>query len=216
MRSSYLPPSVGLSTFCPLVPSGLMRSSIAFTPDSSSCGFTSSSLSSPLIFAQPWTGGCCYHHELLFLTDARSGPTTKHQSLSNIINLRCQGYYLTVAKLSLTLLNFYLFVLSEYSNICVFSRSVMSNYGAWTVAGQAPLSMGFPRKEYWRGLWLPTGRIFPTQGSNPCLLHLLHWQVDYFFFTAVQPGQFLKARKLWLPKSCLIIFLPSQRHEDFA
>ena len=20
--------------------------------------------------------------------------------------------------------------------------------------------------------------IFPTQGSNPCLLHLLHWQVD--------------------------------------
>ena len=46
----------------------------------------------------------------------------------------------------------------------------------WTVARQAPLSMGFSRQEYWSGLpCLPPG-IFPTQGSYPCLLHLLHWQ----------------------------------------
>ena len=47
----------------------------------------------------------------------------------------------------------------------------------WTVAGQAPLSMGFSsRQEYWNGLpFLPPG-IFPTQGSN---LHLLHWQTGY-------------------------------------
>ena len=26
----------------------------------------------------------------------------------------------------------------------------------WTVAGQAPLAMGFPRQEYWSGLPLPS------------------------------------------------------------
>ena len=45
----------------------------------------------------------------------------------------------------------------------------------WTVAGQAPLSMGFPRKGYWSGLPLLLHRIFWIQGLNP---HLLHWQVD--------------------------------------
>ena len=41
----------------------------------------------------------------------------------------------------------------------------------WTVAPQAPLSMGFPRQEYWSGLPLPSQETFPTQGSNPHLLH---------------------------------------------
>ena len=40
----------------------------------------------------------------------------------------------------------------------------------WTVAHQVTLSMGFSRQEYWSGChFLPRG-IFPTQGSNPCLL----------------------------------------------
>ena len=35
----------------------------------------------------------------------------------------------------------------------LFSRSVMSNSAnPWTVACQAPLSMGFSRQEYWSGL----------------------------------------------------------------
>ena len=39
----------------------------------------------------------------------------------------------------------------------------------WTVAHQAPLSMGFSRQEYWSGL--PSLGIFLTQGSNPGLPH---------------------------------------------
>ena len=31
----------------------------------------------------------------------------------------------------------------------------------WTVAGQAPLSMGFPRQEYWSGLPFPSARDLP-------------------------------------------------------
>ena len=45
----------------------------------------------------------------------------------------------------------------------------------WTVAHQAPLSMGFPRQEYWGGLHFLLQGVFPTQGWNP---RILHWQVD--------------------------------------
>ena len=48
----------------------------------------------------------------------------------------------------------------------------------WTVACQAPLSMGFSRLECWSGLPFPTPGIFLTQGSNLSSLHLLHWQMD--------------------------------------
>ena len=50
---------------------------------------------------------------------------------------------------------------------------------AWTVAHQAPLCMEFSRQEYWSGLPFLLQGIFPTHGSNLCLLHLLHWQADY-------------------------------------
>ena len=41
----------------------------------------------------------------------------------------------------------------------------------WTVAHQAPLSLGFSRQEYWSGVHFLLQGIFPTQGSNPGLLH---------------------------------------------
>ena len=39
----------------------------------------------------------------------------------------------------------------------------------WTVAHQAPLSMGFSRQEYWSGLPFPSPGDLPTQGLNPGL-----------------------------------------------
>ena len=44
----------------------------------------------------------------------------------------------------------------------------------WTIAHQAPLSMGFSRQEYWSGLPALLQGIFLTQVSNWCLLHLLY------------------------------------------
>ena len=41
----------------------------------------------------------------------------------------------------------------------------------WTVAHQAPPSMGFSRQEYWSGLPFPLKGIFPTEGSIPGLPH---------------------------------------------
>ena len=49
-------------------------------------------------------------------------------------------------------------------------------------ACQAPLSIGLSQQEYWSGLPSPPPG-FPTQGSNPSLLQLLHWQADSFLLS---------------------------------
>ena len=38
---------------------------------------------------------------------------------------------------------------------------------AWTIAGQVPLSMGFPRQEYWSGLSFPSPGDLPCSGMEP-------------------------------------------------
>ena len=58
---------------------------------------------------------------------------------------------------------------------------------ASTVISQAPLSMGFPRQEYWSGLLFPPPGIFLTRGLNPHLLHLLYWQAGSL--PLVPPGK---------------------------
>jgi len=37
----------------------------------------------------------------------------------------------------------------------------------WTVAHHAPLSMGFPRQDYWSGLPFPSPRDLPNPGIEP-------------------------------------------------
>ena len=55
----------------------------------------------------------------------------------------------------------------------LFNRKVMPNSFArpWTVAHQAPLSLGFPRQEYWNGLPFPSPGDLPNPGTGPGLLH---------------------------------------------
>ena len=66
-----------------------------------------------------------------------------------------------------------------FLGVCVLSRfSCFWLFATlWTVAFQAPLSMGFSRQEHWSGLPCLVQGIFMTQGSNLHLLCLLHWQV---------------------------------------
>ena len=40
----------------------------------------------------------------------------------------------------------------------------------WTLAHQAPLSMGFPRQEYWSRLPFPSPRDLPEPGIEPMSL----------------------------------------------
>ena len=51
--------------------------------------------------------------------------------------------------------------------------------------------MGFSRQEYWMGCHALLQDIFPTQGFNPRLLFLLHWQADsYHWATQEDINQF--------------------------
>ena len=63
-----------------------------------------------------------------------------------------------------------------YARVCSFSHSVVSNSFAtpWTIAHQAPLSIGFSRQEYWSGLPFPTPGYLPDPGIKPALC-FLHW-----------------------------------------
>ena len=56
--------------------------------------------------------------------------------------------------------------------VCV-SKGALTCVQLFATVHQCPLSMEFSRQEYWRGLPFPIQGIFPIQGSNPCLLHLL-------------------------------------------
>ena len=46
----------------------------------------------------------------------------------------------------------------------------------WTIAHQAPLSMGFSREEYWSGVPCPPPRDLPDPGMEEGPWLLLHWQ----------------------------------------
>ena len=61
------------------------------------------------------------------------------------------------------------------THVCVVSH-VQRFAILWTLALQAPVSMGLSQQEYWSGLPLPPPGIFSFQGLNPHLLRLLHWQ----------------------------------------
>ena len=71
--------------------------------------------------------------------------------------------------------NLYLFVKSEKVWKCQLISHVWLFATPWTAACQAPLSMGFSRQESWSGLPFPSPGDLPDLGSNPHLLHLLHW-----------------------------------------
>ena len=64
----------------------------------------------------------------------------------------------------------YLFEFLICVGTCILSH-VRVFATTWTVPCQAPLIMGFSRQEYWNGLPFLLQGIFPTQGSNPGLLH---------------------------------------------
>ena len=54
-------------------------------------------------------------------------------------------------------------VLSCFSHVQLFATP-------WTIVHQAPLSMGFSRKEYWSGLPCPLPGDLPNSGIEPVSL----------------------------------------------
>ena len=77
----------------------------------------------------------------------------------------------------------------------LISLSVVLNSLAtpWTIACQSPLSMGFPRQEYWSGLPFPPPGDLPHPGIEPASLALAGR-----FFTTEPPGKPQYRHKLTL------------------
>ena len=69
-------------------------------------------------------------------------------------------------------------MLSHFSHVQLFET-------LWNVAHQAPLSMGFPRQEYWSGLTCPPLEDLPDPGIKPVSL-MSPWLADRFFMTSNQ------------------------------
>ena len=66
---------------------------------------------------------------------------------------------------------------SCYMWVCVLSH-VQIFATPWTIAPRFLCPQNFPDKNTGVGCHFLLQGIFPTQGSNPHLLHLLHWQMD--------------------------------------
>ena len=81
------------------------------------------------------------------------------------------------------------------------ARSVVSSSATpWTVAARLLCPWNFPGKNTGVGCLFLLMGIFPTQGSNPNVLHLLHWQAD--------------SLPLALPVVCLFFFMNKKRRQQ--
>ena len=85
-------------------------------------------------------------------------------------------------KCSLKCLQIYLLIilLSHFSHVQLFVTP-------WTVACQAPRSMGFSRQEYWSGLPCPPPGYLPDPGIKPT--SLLSPALSGGFYTTELPGK---------------------------
>ena len=71
----------------------------------------------------------------------------------------------------------------------VFSLQIMSDFylTPWTIAHQAPLSMGFPKQEYQSGLPFPSPGDNPDSGIEPAFP--VSPAMAGGFFTTEPPGK---------------------------
>ena len=57
-----------------------------------------------------------------------------------------------------------------YMHMCSTAQSCLTLFDPWTIACQAPLSMGFSQQEYWSGLPCPPPGDLPDPGTDPSSL----------------------------------------------
>ena len=84
---------------------------------------------------------------------------------------------------------YYVCMLNGFSGLWLF-------VDPWTVAYQAPLSVGFSGQECLVGCHVLLCGAFLTQGLNPCLLCLLHYQTASGYLSLVPTGKPIKSSSL--------------------
>ena len=105
-----------------------------------------------------------------------------------------------------------LYLLSFPTCVCQVSLVVSDSATPWTVTHQAPLSMGFSRREYWSGLSCPPLGDLPDPGIEPASLVSLplvdeflalpeHCNSGWNLWTETQPPWFSCLH--WLSAYCV-------------
>ena len=88
--------------------------------------------------------------------------------------------------------------------VCVSVCFVLSHVPVfttlWTVAHQAPLSVGFPRQEYWSGLPFPSPGDLPDPGIEPSSPEL---QVDSLPLSQGKAHKLIAYKQILRPHSRL-------------
>ena len=132
----------------------------------------------------PSFGGTCVSFQLLWGQPALHGAdkVQKSQSGTHFASWTCQALLSPRSRVSLCYSPFWpLLGPDTQTYACIRAQSlsrVQLFVAPCTVACQDPLSMKFSRLEYWSRLPFSTLDNLLTQGLNPGLLCLLHWQED--------------------------------------
>ena len=89
-------------------------------------------------------------------------------------------------------------MLSHFSHVLLFVT-------LWTVAHQAPLSMGSSRQEYWSGLPCPPPGDIPNLGIEPMSL-----------MSPALAGRFFTTSATWEAQNRRVPYSPSQRNSNLV
>ena len=103
---------------------------------------------------------------------------------------------------------------NQYAVYAVLScfRHVWLCKTLWTVACQAPLSMGFPRQEDWRGLPCPPGDL-PNLGIKPVSLMSSALSVMFFITSITWEALELRGNLSEVAIHWVVIYKTSTKHE---
>ena len=100
--------------------------------------------------------------------------------------------------------------------VCVLTH-IWLFVSPWTIIHQAPLTMGFPRQESWRGLPFPPSRIYLFQSLLPlnCVSEDKHFPRTrgwHSIFVEWMSKLFFPGSPLLVPVSCCIVLLTLAIH----
>ena len=102
--------------------------------------------------------------------------------------------------------------------LLLFSHSVLSSSFAtpWTIAHQTPLSMRFPRKEYWSGLPLPMAGDLPNSGIEPMSLASSVFWILYHYRHVRSPPALTALKKTFILICFGLISDPRSPFQEFT
>ena len=106
------------------------------------------------------------------------------------------------------------------SSACVVASVMSDSFSTlWTITCQAPLSMGFPRQEYWSGLPFPPSGDLPNTGIKPESLSSLALAGRFFTDSAtwegpssptpLTPPSRQRFKPFWRARGCYRIMQPT-------